>query len=251
MVNVQANLIAHAVVGAVTSYASGNPALAGASGAAMGEYIVQQRYPGVKREDLGEEQRQTISALGTLAADLAGGLAGDSTGGAITGAQAGKNAVENNELFNLPSGLNNYGLVQGSLMTNTDNQVDENGKALPGMTLQDKAALSADMAKGNLTAGQNPAVRIVNGLGGAGMTTFLAPVLLPATATAEAVMGAGAIGGTANVFNQLSSGEPFSATDALIATGVSYLRRVKDSGSLKQRALPVRMREPGCRVKIL
>jgi len=166
VVNVQANLIAHAVVGAVTSYASGNPALAGASGAAMGEYIVQQRYPGVKREDLGEEQRQTISALGTLAADLAGGLAGDSTGGAITGAQAGKNAVENNELFNLPSGLNNYGLVQGSLMTNTDNQVDENGKALPGMTLQDKAALSADMAKGNLTAGQNPAVRIVNGLGG-------------------------------------------------------------------------------------
>jgi hypothetical protein len=35
-VNVQANLIAHAVVGAVTSYASGNPALAGASGAVAG-----------------------------------------------------------------------------------------------------------------------------------------------------------------------------------------------------------------------
>ena len=83
----------------------------------------------------GDEQRQTISALGTLAAGLAGGLAGDSAGAAVTGAQAGKNAVENNELFNLPSGLNNYGLAQGSLMTNTDNQVDENGKALPGMTL--------------------------------------------------------------------------------------------------------------------
>ncbi|EZI34325.1 VENN motif pre-toxin domain-containing protein [Pantoea agglomerans] len=97
-VNVQANLIAHAVVGAVTSYASGNPALAGASGAAMGEYIAQQMYPGVKREDLSEEQRQTISALGTLAAGLAGGVAGDSTGGAVAGAQAGKNAVENNWL---------------------------------------------------------------------------------------------------------------------------------------------------------
>ena len=98
VVNVQANLIAHAVVGAVTAYASGNPALAGASGAVMGEYIAQQMYPGVKREDLSEEQRQTISALGTLAAGLAGGITGDSTGGAVAGAQAGKNAVENNWL---------------------------------------------------------------------------------------------------------------------------------------------------------
>jgi filamentous hemagglutinin len=46
VVNVQANLIAHAVVGVVTLNASGNPALAGASGAAMGEYIAQQMYPG-------------------------------------------------------------------------------------------------------------------------------------------------------------------------------------------------------------
>ncbi|WP_418162264.1 hemagglutinin repeat-containing protein [Pantoea vagans] len=99
VVNVQANLIAHAVVGAVTAYASGNAALAGASGAAMGEYIAQQMYPGVKREDLSEEQRQTISALGTLAAGLAGGIAGDTTGSAVAGAQAGKNALENNSLL--------------------------------------------------------------------------------------------------------------------------------------------------------
>nr|WP_272889133.1 VENN motif pre-toxin domain-containing protein [Duffyella gerundensis] len=56
-------------------------------------------YPGVKREDLSEEQRQTISTLGTLAAGLAGGVAGDSTGGAVAGAQAGKNALENNNLL--------------------------------------------------------------------------------------------------------------------------------------------------------
>ena len=42
VVNVEANLMAHAVVGAVTAYAAGNSALAGASGAAMGEYIAQQ-----------------------------------------------------------------------------------------------------------------------------------------------------------------------------------------------------------------
>ncbi|RTY52837.1 hypothetical protein EKL29_22505 [Pantoea sp. YU22] len=64
----------------------------------MGEYIAQQMYPGVKREDLTEDQRQTISTLGTLAAGLAGGVTGDSTAGAVAGAQAGKNAVENNWL---------------------------------------------------------------------------------------------------------------------------------------------------------
>ena len=64
----------------------------------MGEYIAQQMYPGVKREDLTEDQRQTISTLGTLAAALAGGVTGDSTAGAVAGAQAGKNAVENNYL---------------------------------------------------------------------------------------------------------------------------------------------------------
>ncbi len=62
----------------------------------MGEYIAQQMYPGINREDLTEEQRQTISALGTLAAGLAGGVVGDSTADAVAGAQTGKNAVENN-----------------------------------------------------------------------------------------------------------------------------------------------------------
>jgi filamentous hemagglutinin len=98
VVNTQANLMAHAVVGAVTSWAAGNSALAGASGAVMGEYIAQQMYPGVDRKDLTEEQRQTISALGTLAAGLAGGVVGDSTADAVAGAQAGKNAVENDYL---------------------------------------------------------------------------------------------------------------------------------------------------------
>ncbi|MCP1206361.1 hemagglutinin repeat-containing protein [Pantoea sp. B550] len=97
-VNVQANLMAHAVLGAVTSYAAGNTALAGASGAVMGEYIAQQLYPGVKRSDLSEEQRQTISALGTLAAGLAGGVVGDSTADAVAGAQAGKTSLEFNSL---------------------------------------------------------------------------------------------------------------------------------------------------------
>ncbi|VDR24907.1 Filamentous hemagglutinin [Raoultella terrigena] len=97
-VNTEANLMAHAVLGAVMSTINGNTALAGASGAVMGEYIAQQMYPGIDRKDLTEEQRQTISALGTLAAGLAGGIAGNSTADAVAGAQAGKNAVENNAL---------------------------------------------------------------------------------------------------------------------------------------------------------
>gem|GEM_PF-167745 len=112
VVNVQANLMAHAVVGAVTAYAAGNSAVAGASGAAMGEYIAQQMYPGVKREDLTEDQRQTISTLGTLAAALAGGVTGDSTAGAVAGAQAGKNAVENNYLSTKQQAQKNKEIVE-------------------------------------------------------------------------------------------------------------------------------------------
>lgn len=98
-VNTEANLMAHAVLGAVVAQVNGNSALAGASGAVMGEYIAQQLYPNIKREDLSEDQRQTISALGTLASALAGGLAGDSTSGVVAGAQAGKNALENNNIL--------------------------------------------------------------------------------------------------------------------------------------------------------
>ncbi|WP_158616019.1 VENN motif pre-toxin domain-containing protein [Erwinia sp. 198] len=63
---------------------------------------------------LDETQKQTISALGTLAAGLAGGLAGDSAAAAVAGAQAGKNTSENNDTFNLPTGMMNYGQAVAS-----------------------------------------------------------------------------------------------------------------------------------------
>ncbi|WPU24784.1 VENN motif pre-toxin domain-containing protein [Cedecea neteri] len=56
-------------------------------------------YPGIKRDDLSEEQKQTISALSTLAAGLVGGLTGNSPADVVAGAQAGKNAVENNNIL--------------------------------------------------------------------------------------------------------------------------------------------------------
>lgn len=102
--NVALNVMAHAVLGAVVAQAQGNSAAAGAAGAAGGELvarlITQQLYGTSDSNALSEEQKQTISALSTLAAGLAGGLVEGNSADAIAGAGAGRNAVENNFLTN-------------------------------------------------------------------------------------------------------------------------------------------------------
>ncbi|MCO7573530.1 MULTISPECIES: VENN motif pre-toxin domain-containing protein [Pseudomonas chlororaphis group] len=60
--------------------------------------ITQQLYGTSDTSSLSEEQKQTVSALATLAAGLVGGIAKGDSAGAIAG--AGKNAVENNLLAN-------------------------------------------------------------------------------------------------------------------------------------------------------
>ncbi|MGC0154973.1 VENN motif pre-toxin domain-containing protein, partial [Chromobacterium vaccinii] len=60
--------------------------------------INSQLYPGKEIRDLNESEKQTISALTTMAGSLAGSLAGGDSAGALTGAQAAKNEVENNTL---------------------------------------------------------------------------------------------------------------------------------------------------------
>ncbi|WP_421081327.1 hemagglutinin repeat-containing protein, partial [Serratia fonticola] len=101
--NETANALAHAVWGAIAAQVSGNSAAAGAAGAAGGElaarYLAEKLYGADTPEKiakLSEEQKQSLSALSTLAAGLAGGVTGDSSANAVAGAQAGKNAVENN-----------------------------------------------------------------------------------------------------------------------------------------------------------
>lgn len=98
--NRAANLMVHATVNAALALAQGNNALAGAAGAATGEAVgmIAQSLYGKSASDLNETERQTVSALATLAAGLAGGLAGNSAASAVTGAQAGKTTVENNFL---------------------------------------------------------------------------------------------------------------------------------------------------------
>ncbi|PDO84932.1 hypothetical protein BK796_14825 [Kosakonia pseudosacchari] len=96
-----AKVIAHAVVNAVLAAASGKNAATAAAGAATGELagIIALDAWGIKDvSKLSEEQKQTVSALATLASGLAGALVGDSGANAIAGAQAGKTTVENNAL---------------------------------------------------------------------------------------------------------------------------------------------------------
>ncbi|WP_350316631.1 hemagglutinin repeat-containing protein [Pectobacterium aroidearum] len=100
--DIATNVMAHAVVGAVVAQLSGQDAAAGAIGASSGELaaraIMATQYPGKTANDLTEAEKQSVSALSTLAAGLVSGLAGNSTASAASGAQSGRNAVENNSL---------------------------------------------------------------------------------------------------------------------------------------------------------
>ncbi|MEH0876059.1 hemagglutinin repeat-containing protein [Pectobacterium cacticida] len=105
--DIAANAMAHAVVGAVVAQLSGQDAAAGAIGASSGELaaraIMAAQYPGKTANDLTEAEKQSVSALSTLAAGLVSGLAGNSTASATNGAQSGRNAVENNFLSTMSS----------------------------------------------------------------------------------------------------------------------------------------------------
>lgn len=106
--NEQANLIAHAIWGAVEAYTQGGKAGAGAVAAVTGEVgasIISQNLFGKKPENLTEAEKRTVSELSQVAAGLASGLS-SSGGNSLSIAQAtssgqgiGKNAVENNLLL--------------------------------------------------------------------------------------------------------------------------------------------------------
>ncbi|BCQ36930.1 hypothetical protein ERHA54_45410 [Erwinia rhapontici] len=210
--NPEAKAVAHAIVGAALAAAQGQNAAAGATGAALGEItagiLKDQLYGDTPAADLTETQKQTLSALATLSSGLAGGLAGDSTGSAVYAAQAGKTTVENNAL-SLPTGLMNYGQAVASW----DQYAQDNN-----LTPEQKQAGLDKLAQGDLPAGQNAATGLITAWG-AGMSTVVAPVLLPSGATAGSILAGGVISGTANVSNQIAGGGPVSITDALIAAG--------------------------------
>ncbi|WP_271121245.1 hemagglutinin repeat-containing protein, partial [Dryocola boscaweniae] len=98
--NEAARVMAHAIIAGVVAELQGKDGLAGATGAATtalaGEAIKRALYGDVPVDQLTESQKQTLVALGTLAAGMAGGVVGDSTASAIAGAQAGQNELSNN-----------------------------------------------------------------------------------------------------------------------------------------------------------
>ncbi|WP_346556664.1 VENN motif pre-toxin domain-containing protein [Mannheimia haemolytica] len=105
--NTEANLIAHALWGAVEAYTQGGKAGTGAVAAVTGEVgakLISEQVFGKKPENLTEAEKRTVSELSQVAAGLAGGLSSSggsslSTAQAVkTGQEVGKNAVENNYL---------------------------------------------------------------------------------------------------------------------------------------------------------
>ncbi|MDY2796010.1 VENN motif pre-toxin domain-containing protein [[Pasteurella] aerogenes] len=120
-INREANLIAHAVLGAVEAHFTGNNAAAGAVGALTAEaaapLIMQTLYGTEKPENLTDSQKQNVANLSQIAAGLSGGLVGDSTGSFVAGAEIGKRAVENNlfaQIFSQPN-IDWFGKAEGQL----------------------------------------------------------------------------------------------------------------------------------------
>ena len=95
-----ARILAHAAVNGALAAAQGNNALVSAAGAASGELVGMIAAYAYRKSvsELSETEKQTVSALATLAAGLAGGLIGGSSADAIVGAQIGRTVVENNWL---------------------------------------------------------------------------------------------------------------------------------------------------------
>lgn len=92
--NVAANAMAHAVLGAVTAYTSGSHALSGAAGAVTAELMAPAIIAamGWDLDNLSEDQKQTVSALATLA--LSGSVA--VTGGSSTNLSMSQDRLYNN-----------------------------------------------------------------------------------------------------------------------------------------------------------
>ncbi|XQA72256.1 VENN motif pre-toxin domain-containing protein [Xanthomonas sacchari] len=101
--NAAAQLLSHALLGAVLAEANGSSgaggALAGAGGEAAAQYLTKTLYGAdAKPSDLSEQDKQTILALSQAVGALVGGMTGGSLSDAVVGSSVARNAVENNWL---------------------------------------------------------------------------------------------------------------------------------------------------------
>ena len=148
-------VLAHAAVNAALAAAQGNSALVGATGAATAELagIVAVNAYGKPVSELSETEKQTVSALATLAAGLAGGLAGDGTADALAGAQAGKTTAENNLMGGTEEGqtkfVQEHGKDVASCTDNPTGAACQRGQAMNEALM---VALPAGLGGGVLAA---------------------------------------------------------------------------------------------------
>ena len=192
--------MAHAAVNAALAAAQGSNALVGAAGAATAEMagMIALEVYGKSATELSETEKQTVSALATLATGLASGLTGGSSADAVVGAQAGKTTVENNALGGLEgfgSGFWNNVQAQDSLANNT-NITDENGKVLNPATPAEIRYASDKLITGELPEGANITKAIIEGYQ-EGVMIAGAWYLGPATSVGKAA-GGGVIAEIAN-----------------------------------------------------
>ncbi|KYQ98141.1 filamentous hemagglutinin [Serratia plymuthica] len=218
--NEESRVIAHAVVAGALAELQGKSAAAGAAGAAtaaLGTKAIAEAMFGTSDfSKMSEEQRQTVSALATLAGGLAGGLASGDTAGAVAGGQSGKNTSENNDQFGFPPGMMSSGqaaFTLGQYMTEH------------GATAEQITAAQADLARGLGTGAPQPATEFVKAWGKFMIT---AASLGSGTVVGGSSMAVGGlIGGSANAGVQLQGDKPFSYTDLFIATGSAALTQGK------------------------
>ncbi|NEN76086.1 hemagglutination protein, partial [Pelistega sp. NLN82] len=100
-VNLFANTVAHAILGAVEAKMLNTNVAAGAAGAVVGEataHIIADKLYQKSPEALTEQEKATISALSQVVAGLSGVAVGDNFQSAVVSSEIGKRAVENNYL---------------------------------------------------------------------------------------------------------------------------------------------------------
>ncbi|SED00554.1 filamentous hemagglutinin [Pseudomonas frederiksbergensis] len=217
--NEEARIMAHAVLGALTASVQGGNAAAGAAGAALAagstEAIMQAMFGTTNVKELSESQKQTISALVTLASGIAGGVIGGNSASAIAAAQVGKNAAENNDMFSFPPGTVAFSQAATSLA--------EYG-VTHGYSEQEIADALKAQREGVGFEGPRPANALIQ----AWVVMIAGPLSVTELSVGIAAMGLGAaISGGANASYQLTTGEPFSYTDAFIAAVVGGLTQGK------------------------
>ena len=159
--NTEGRALAHAAVNAALAAVQGKDMAVAAAGAATGELVgkIAKDAYGKDVSQLSETDKQTVSALATLASSLAGGLIGSGSADTLAAAQTGKTVAENNVLGDgwgnvLSKGMADYGQGASSLGSSMVNS---------GATLEEVNAALSKNAKGDLPEGANITKVIVEG----------------------------------------------------------------------------------------